>query len=58
MILTMYLAGGVVDTGGVHVGPIYQMDFGDIVIMVGLGLIAGIIIGTLVTDTLRDKHRK
>jgi len=57
MILTMYLA-GVVDTGGVHVGPIYSMDFGDIVIMVGLGLIAGIIIGTLVTDTLRDKHRK
>ena len=57
MILTMYLA-GVVDTGGVHVGPIYSMDFGDIVIMVGLGLIAGVIIGTLVTDTLRDKHRK
>lgn len=57
MILTMYLA-GVVDTGGVRLGPVYPMDVGDIVIMMGLGLIAGTIIGTLLTDTLRHKHRK
>lgn len=52
LILTVYLA------NGVRVGPVYPMDLGDIVIMMGLGLIAGTIIGTLLTDTLRHKHRK
>lgn len=41
----------------IHAGPTWQMDLTDVVAMVGTGLIAGIIIGALVTDTLRQKYR-
>lgn len=33
-------------------------DLRDVVILVGLGLVGGIIIGALITDTLRARHRK
>jgi hypothetical protein len=41
----------------IDIGPTWQIDLADVAILVGLGLIAGVIIGALITDTLRQRYR-
>jgi len=41
----------------IHTDPTWQIDLADVFILVGLGLVAGVICGALITDTMRQKYR-